>query len=630
MDSLVRAPELESPLGWLNTDRGLRVADELRGRVVLLDFWTFCCINCIHILPDLKYLENKYRNDPLVVIGVHSAKFTNEASRQTIRAAIHRYEIEHPVIVDDGMTLWRAYGVRSWPTFVLIDPQGYVVQTLSGEGQRDALDGAIAQLLEVHRQRGTLADRPPALRRDAVVEPASGLAFPGKVLADADGGRVFISDTNHNRIVVATWPDEQGRCRLVKTIGWGAAGRSDGSADVAEFDHPQGLALLGATLYVADTENHLIRAVDCNDWTVTTVVGTGEMGYDRAGGGMGVQQAISSPWDLASEGGTVYVAMAGLHQIWRVEMPIGFARALAGSGRENIVDGPVETAALSQPSGICLHRGKLYVADSEVSAIRGIDLAAETVFTVIGQGLFVFGDVDGVHPKAKLQHCLGVAPWGGKLLVADSYNHKIKIVDPAARSATTLYGTGKPGPAASNEGLALHEPGGLDVAGDTLFVADTNNHRIVRVDLKTNAWAELKIDGLSAAPKPADSQQPASTAIDVEPVAIAPDTELRLNVRLPEGAHLNADAPWTVRVSAQGEVLVQLTGYADAFPITIKMPAGVAGQHPRWDVALSLVYCTDGEESLCIPADVHWRVPVTQSGSGKTEVELSAVIASPS
>jgi len=419
---------------------------------------------------------------------------------------------------------------------------------------------------------------------------------------------------------------------LIKTIGSGTVGRSDGSADAAEFDHPQGLALSGDTLYVADTENHLIRAVDCSDWTVTTVVGTGEMAYDRAGGRMGVQQAISSPWDVACEGGTVYVAMAGLHQIWRVEMPIGFARALAGSGRENIVDGPVETAALSQPSGICLHRGKLYIADSEVSALRGIDLACEMVFTVIGEGLFVFGDVDGVHPKAKLQHCLGVAAWGDKLLVADSYNHKIKVVDPDARSVTTLYGSGKPGTCAPDNGLGLHEPGGLDVAGDTLFIADTNNHRVVRIAMKTGAWSELKFDGLTAPTKRIEPGMPASSVIDVEPVTIAAnsETKLWLSVRLPERAHLNVEAPWTVRVSAGGETLVQQTGYADGFPIIVNIPADAGRQQQGWDVALSLVYCTDGAESLCIPADVRWRVPVMRSASGQSEVELSAVIPSPS
>ncbi len=621
MDQTVRAPELESPLGWLNTDRPLRISHELKGQVVVLDFWTYCCINCIHILPDLKYLEAKYADAPLAVIGVHSAKFANESSRQTISSAIHRYEIEHPVIVDDCMKLWQSYGVRSWPTFAVIDPEGYVVAMPAGEGNRDVLESTIGQLLEQHRAKGTLADAPLTLQRDAAVEPASGLAFPGKVLAD--GECVFISDSNHNRIIVTTLPDSDGHCTLLKIVGSGEVGNDDGSAESATFDHPQGLARMGDRLYVADTENHLIRAVDLNSWSVTTVIGTGEMGNDRAGGAMGVQQAISSPWDLVSEGGTLYIAMAGIHQIWRAEMPIGFARALAGSGRENIVDGPVETAALSQPSGICLHKGNLYFADSEVSAIRGVDLATEQVFTVIGEGLFVFGDEDGAHPKARLQHCLGVTSWHDKLLVADTYNHKVKAVDPQSRSATTLYGTGAP---AGRDGArpAFYEPGGLHAAGDTLLVADTNNHRIVYIDLTTHAWSELKIDGLAA---PSGSNKNAGDVIEVaeQVVSLGSDTALALNVTLPAGAHLNAEAPWTVRVSTGGNVLSQETGHSGDLPITARVPASAPKMGSAWEVALSIVYCTDGDGALCVPADITWRVPV-KAGEQAGLIKLSAAV----
>ena len=623
MTTNIHAPELESPLGWLNTDKPLRLAQELKGHVVLLDFWTYCCINCIHILPDLKHLEHKYADRPFVVVGVHSAKFTNEANRQTIRAAIHRYEIEHPVIIDDQMKLWRAYAARSWPTFVIIDPEGYVAATTSGEGNRESLDNAIAAIFDEHDAKGTLADTPVTIQRDGHVQPATGLAFPGKILADRDNNRLFITDSNHNRIVAVTWPDDQGHCTLIQTIGSGQVGRDDGPPESATFDHPQGLAVSDDTLYVADTENHLIRAVDLNTWHTTTVIGTGEMGYDRAGGAMGTGQEISSPWDLAMEGGTLYIAMAGIHQIWRAEMPIGFARALAGSGRENIVDGPVETAALSQPSGICLHKGKLYFADSEVSAVRGIDLAAEQVFTLVGSGLFVFGDVDGDRKQARLQHCLGVTGWHDTLLVADTYNHKIKTVDPVTGQTATLYGTGQPATSGPDNALGLFEPGGLHASGDDLFIADTNNHRIVHVNLQTHAWTELKIAGLTP---PASSSTEPTTTIDAGPTLIPTAGQLTINldVHLPTGAHINADAPINIRITSTNHIIHQETRFTTDTPIAVTFPITCDAPTTPWRLDLTFVYCTDGTESACIPAEHAWTLTPQPSPDAPTTLTLSA------
>jgi len=275
MNDRPRAPELHAGFAWLNTDRPLTFANELRGQVVLLDFWTYCCINCMHVLPDLAYLEEKYREEPFLVIGVHSAKFTNEGQRQTVRAAVGRYEIAHPVVIDENMRLWGEYAVRSWPTLVLVGSDRRVVGVVSGEGNRETLDRAIAAALEEGRANGTLAKAPLRPARERSVRAATGLAFPGKVLADPAGGRLFITDSNHNRVVVGTLPDRTGRSRLIRTIGHGRAGREDGPADAAGLHHPQGLALAHETLYVADTENHMIRAVDLRSWSVSTIAGTG-------------------------------------------------------------------------------------------------------------------------------------------------------------------------------------------------------------------------------------------------------------------------------------------------------------------------------------------------------------------
>lgn len=629
MNANPRAPELPAGFAWLNTDRPLSFAGELQGRVTLLDFWTYCCINCIHILPDLAYLEEKYRDEPFQVIGVHSAKFTNEAQRQTIRAAVSRYEIQHPVIVDEEMALWNEYTVRSWPTLVLVGPDRKIIGAVAGEGNRDVLDQAIAQALREGRAAGTLAAGPLQIERERSVRAASGLAFPGKILADPRGGRLFIADSNHSRIVVATLPDERGMSRLVRVVGSGAVGREDGPAERATFHHPQGLALMGDTLLVADTENHLVRSIDLDTWEVGTVAGTGVQGYDRAGGKKGTQQPLSSPWDLAVEGSTCYIAMAGSHQLWRMDLPMGLCRAFAGSGRENIVDGPAEGAALAQPSGISLQGNRLWFADSEVSAVRRLDLASEQVETVIGRGLFDFGDVDGPVAKAKLQHPLGVAVNGKKVLVADTYNHKIKELDPEAGTIRTILGTGKPGSGNGGE-LALFEPGGLHAAAGVLYVADTNNHRAVRVSLDDLSWREVVIEGLEAPASMEHAERsPAGLpgfACDAPPATLRAGaaTEWRVNVQLPEGAHVSEEAPASLRVSRGSEVLLQRTLLGAHWPLAFDLPAqpeGSADLH----VQVSFAFCHEGK-GVCVPANPSWTVPVRFDVEGEGATELTTAV----
>jgi thiol-disulfide isomerase/thioredoxin len=622
VNATIHAPELDPGFAWLNTDRPLRFARELKGQVVLLDFWTYCCINCMHILPDLEHLEQRFAGRPFLVVGVHSAKFDNEADRMNVRAAVQRYGIRHPVVVDEDMRLWRAYAARSWPTRVLVDPTGAIVTAVAGEGQRDELERAIEAQLQQHAKQGTLAAAPLALAPDAAVRSASGLSFPGKVLADREGQRLFVADTAHHRVVVASWPDETGRATLLRVIGSGAAGRADGPAERASFRAPQGLALARGRLFVADTENHLIRAVDLASWDVTTWAGTGEMTNDRAGGARGTAQGINSPWDLAVHGSRLLVAMAGTHQVWRFELGNAFGRAYAGTGREDLEDGPAERAALAQPSGIAVAGDTLWIADSEVSAVRGLDLVDEKVFTVIGEGLFDFGDVDGAWPAARLQHPLGVAAWGGRVLVADSYNHKIKVVEPGSRSVATWFGDGRPGADDGRGGARFFEPGGLSVAGDELFVADTDNHRVVWLDLVSSAWREVAIEGL---------EPPARREADPTPGEAAPPATLRrgggvalaVDGGLPAEAHPNPEAPLTLRVRAHGRTLFQATRTAAEFPVEFALPPE-AVEPGAWHVSLSFAYCTAGDRAVCVPAERSWLVAVTVADEGAARLDLGA------
>ena len=119
-----QAPQFPKNFEWLNTDQPLALDGNLKGHVVVLDFWTYCCINCMHILPDLEYLEQKYADQPVMVIGVHSAKFETEREAENIRQAIQRYRIHHPVIVDQDFAVWNSFGASAWPTFAIIDSSG--------------------------------------------------------------------------------------------------------------------------------------------------------------------------------------------------------------------------------------------------------------------------------------------------------------------------------------------------------------------------------------------------------------------------------------------------------------------------------------------------------------------------
>jgi thiol-disulfide isomerase/thioredoxin len=495
----IRAPELPQNYPWLNTDHPLSLKS-LKGRSVILDFWTYCCINCLHVLPDLKYLEQKYK-ECLTVIGVHSAKFDNEREVENIRQAILRYDIEHPVLVDSGFKVWQDYVIRAWPTLVVIDPEGYVIGNVSGEGKRDALDQLIGEMMQEHRQKGTVSFQELSLSLEKQRHPLSTpLAFPGKLLADQEGDCLYIADSGHHRLVVTTLSGE-----VKQIIGAGAAGLKDGNFSEAQFSSPQGMALdrENQLLYVADTENHALRRVNLQEQKVETIAGTGEQSHQMSPhGGFGLETALNSPWDLEKIAGFLFVAMAGPHQIWAMDLENSMISTYAGTGVEACIDGSLDEAAFAQPSGITTNGEELYIADSEGSTIRAIDLEETAkVRTVCGSGdLFGFGDRDGQGEQVRLQHCLGVE-YGdeNQLWIADTYNHKIKRVDPHTGICQTILGEGR---SALQDGQGTNacfsEPSGLSVAGAYLYIADTNNHAIRVVNLNTLIVTTLSVSNLCA------------------------------------------------------------------------------------------------------------------------------------
>ncbi|MBX6311690.1 MAG: redoxin domain-containing protein [Isosphaeraceae bacterium] len=617
--------------GWINS-RPLRPRD-LRGKVILLDFWTYCCINCHHVLPDLARLEQKYRNQ-LVVIGIHSPKFDAERSTENIRQKVDEYRIKHPVVNDADRIIWNRFDVSAWPTLVLIAPNGQIIGRVSGEGHYEVLDRAIGQLVERARAAGTLDETPLVFPAESDKPRESGLYAPGKILADAKNDRLFIADTGHNRIVVTNRKGD-----LIATIGSGETGANDGDYAKASFNRPQGMCLFEGKLYVADTENHMIRAVDLESKTVATVAGTGTQAPPRSPGGPARQTPLNSPWDVLPLPGTrrLAIAMAGPHQIWTLDLDAGTVGPWAGNGVENIQDGSLSDAEFAQPSGLATDGKHLFVADSETSSVRSITLSGKAPYvdTIVGQGLFAFGDIDGQGPQVRLQHCLGLAYGDGKLYIADTYNNKIKVCDPKARTVRTLVGDGRAGQ--SDDPPRFYQPGGLSLAGEVLYVADTNNDAIRTIDLKTRRVATLPLAGVKP-PEPPSRRPtfPNAEVAEVPATKVAPGKSLTLDVtlNLPAGFKLNPDAPirYLLEAPSQPEALSEVVSPrggrvdppASTFQVSVPFAKEMSeGQDVQLKLSVSAFICKVGNEGYCTIKNYVWNVPISFVSGGASSIKLA-------
>jgi thiol-disulfide isomerase/thioredoxin len=616
----IKAPEFPKGMQWLNTGgRELRFANELKGRIVVIDFWTYCCINCMHVLPDLEYLEEKYSNKPLVILGCHSAKFNNEQVLENIRQAVLRYTIRHPVVVDENNTIWDAYTVNSWPTLVVVDPQGFILGGFAGEGHRQQLDALINAGLSYYGKKNLLAHSALILPAEAEKQQPSALLFPGKGLLDPATKRLFISDSNNNRFIVTdlegTW---------IATIGSGTRGKRDGSFAEAEFNRPQGMALHNSTLYIADTENHLIRAAQLNDRRVTTVAGTGKQTQEYFKTGKGI--ALSSPWDLAIASSTLYIAMAGTHQIWQMDITTGIVSTYAGSGRESCTDGSRLEATFAQPSGLAYDGRYLYVADSEASSIRRLDLHHDgRVETVAGsQDLFGFGFRDGAGNQALFQHPLGVCWHNGYLYVADTYNHAIRRID-AQGVVDTVLKKEKPAAPDSSPQL-LYEPGGIAAYDEKLYIADTNNHRIQVLHVMTGTVNTLALKGGSPPQNssPIDTLVGANAAVHIVHNLLLNKklkADIRISIVLPPQHHLldNYQSQYLVHSAPDNPITVpaesrtgKITGQELRIPITTASTGS-----GEFEVQAVYGYCSD-KDKLCIPREVVWKISFSIAADGGT------------
>ena len=625
----VRASELEGR-GWLNTGGAQLSLEKLRGKIVILDFWTFCCINCLHVLDELRPLEEQYK-DVLVTVGVHSPKFEHEADPVALAAAVERYDIHHPVLDDPELLTWQAYSARAWPTLVVVDPEGYIVAHLSGEGHAAGLESLIPELIAEHEAKGTLhrGDGPYV-----APEPVSrDLRFPGKVLP-LPGGTFLVSDTGHHRLVEMA----ADLSTVVRTFGAGTKGFADGSATDAAFNEPQGLALLpgelaaavGYDVVVADSVNHRLRGLTLATGEVRTIAGNGvqrlleagparvnEDGASRAAAHLGtapLEVALSSPWDVAYSRAmdTVVIAMAGTHQIFGFDPAAGTVTIVAGNGLEGLLDGPADQAWFAQSSGLSEDaQGNIWVADSETSALRVVKFAEDgtvSVETAIGEGLFDFGFRDGDAAQARLQHPLGVAVLpDGSVAIADTYNGAVRRYDPATQQVSTLA-----------RGLAEPSDVLLDETGEVplLIVVEANKHQLIRLPLPKNA---LQVDEGAA-----QTQRPKT------PVAPG-KMDLTIRFSAPTGQKLDDrwGDPTQLKVSSTPpELLIDGGGTSVGLSRTLTLSA---------DVPEGILHFTaraaacDGPEdangeipdhAACHLYQQDWGIPVLLSVDGATELSL--------
>ena len=599
----VRAPELVGR-GWLNTGGDPLSLADLRGRVVVLDFWTFCCVNCLHVLDELRPLEARFP-DSLVLIGVHSPKFEHEADPEALVAAVERYAVHHPVLDDPDLLTWQAYTAKAWPTLVVIDPEGYVVASMSGEGHAHGLAVLIEELIAKHSAKGTLRRgdvpyvSPPA--------PATALRFPGKAVALLDGS-FLVSDTAHHQLVQLEADLDTERARI---------------GGPAHFQEPQGMALLppevasrvGYDVVVADSVNHEIKGVRLADRRVLTLAGTGRQLRERSGSGLALTQDLSTPWDVAWFIDRVVVAMAGTHQLWVLHLAADPAEntvaVLAGTSVEGIRDGVADDAWFAQPSGLAASRDgqRLWVADSETSALRSISLTEGgfEVETHIGQGLFDFGHRDGAADQALLQHPLGVTVLpDGSVAISDTYNGAIRRFDPSTREVSTLMAN-------------LREPSDAVVEMvdgiASLVVVESAGHQLVRVPIPA---AAQRVDG--PARRSHRPVTPLSAGAVSLVVAFVPPTGQRLDHRW--------DDPTRLMVSSTPvELLVHGSGSGRGLTREITLARDVRGGILH--VSAQAAAC-DGESdtgelpehAACHMYQQDWGIPVVIDDDAAAELHL--------
>ena len=638
----VLAPEFPTDLDWINIENPLTMSG-LVGKIVIFDFWTYGCINCLHVIPVLEQVEQKFA-DEVVVIGVHSAKFENEGQTENLRQIVQRYGIHHPVINDNEFAVWRNYGARAWPTIAIVDPRGYWVIRQSGEIPFETFDNYLSGMIAYYdEQDASIIDRTPLeLALEGAGDPGTPLLYPGKVLADTASNRLFIADSSHNRIVIVDLTSHE----VIDIIGSSARGKDDGDFESATFDKPQGLALDGDLLYIADVNSHAIRVANLAERTVSTVAGNGVMGRQRLPFGLPIDKPTSvslrSPWDVEfDDAGLLHIAMAGTHQLYIYEPDSGALYPSVGNGREaNLNDVSLADSELAQPSGLYYAGdGKLYFADSESSTIRLADFENNLVTVVSGttnNHLFEYGDIDGELGVNRLQHALGIEGGpDGDIYIADTYNSRIKVIRAGETDTNTAFGLGGLGGYADGGSSVAEfdEPGGISYADGILYVADTNNHVIRLIDLEAGLVDTLEFSNPEALVIEADTVTllggniAEDRRVELDTQLLAPGAgALSLWLEFPDEYKINPLIDSKIEVRSE-DGLVATAVVADA---RFSLPVEFAIGEGRLYADLTLFYCREGAEALCFIEEVQWIIPYEAGDSSeRSEVTLYRDVVAP-
>ncbi len=609
---------------WLNSARNIKAGD-LKNRIILVDFWTYACVNCLHMIPEIKKLEEQFGNR-LTVIGVHSGKFDNEKLINSIQKAVLKYNIEHLVVNDADFKIWKSFGASSWPTMILLDVNGQVVKKYQGEVSGAVIAKDVKKLVKKYSFQLNHHSLPIVLEKNKTVDHflkfPSGIDFAHnfsyKNIIKTNG--LVVSNTGDNTILVTSL---NGNSLL--EIGSGDIGSNDGNLNDASFNAPRGLLFKNNILYVADTGNHLIRKVNFKTGKVTTIAGTKNNGLAIVGDNKALKTDLSSPWDLEffPDHNHIIIANAGTHQLLKYSISSGIISPFAGDGNEDLVDGKYPNNSLAQPSGLSAFGSNLYFVDSETSSLRVINKSG-VVRTLIGRGLFDFGHKNGAAKKALMQHPVGLSADDTGIYIADTHNHVIRKFDLQGKKLSDYSGDVRGDGIGSKKNTSYNEPEAMVAVLDKFYITDTNNGRVVELDRRSGNSKLLNI--LPPLKMPRDGLlEYLPNLAKIPSITVKSESEIELSFEMKKGWKINDLAPSFFNlVEVKNDEEANLIASFDSEMIkfgTAKLPK--LSKKYTYYLQGTVYYCEDTANAICLIKSYEQKL--LPKRSGKTQIKIKFI-----